>query len=180
MEAINDNLHALAKHLFGCIHEPFIHILAYKVNCLTYVLRYTTEKGFDCSFLAVRQHPQNDRLCLHTSGDDGDKIPMTFLQRYLVETNHIKWTHVIPMDFSLDMTINNTHDGFITDILFHTHILHRTIDQAQQYLYFIGLGKGTPWGIPRELLGGSWVPSTMETLITLWTKTNKGFPAQNR
>ena len=83
------------------------------------------------------------------------------------------------MDLSLNMTINDTHDGFITDILFDTSILNSTIDQAQQYLFFIGFGKGTPWGIPRELLRCGRVAMTMEALITFWTKTNRGFPAQN-
>src|SRR3989442_14472963 len=74
MEAINHDLHVLAKYLFGCIHKPFIHICTYAVDCLTYAMRYTTEKCFDCGFLPVRQHSQNDRLCLHTSCDDGHKI----------------------------------------------------------------------------------------------------------
>src|SRR5882762_9732533 len=47
MEAINHDLHALAKHLFGCIHKPFIHICTYGVDRLTYALRDTTEKCFD-------------------------------------------------------------------------------------------------------------------------------------
>src|SRR5438046_7690315 len=67
----------------------FIHICTYRVDRLTYALRYTTEKCFDCGFLTVRQHAQNDRLCLHTSCDDGHKITVTFFQRYLVETNHL-------------------------------------------------------------------------------------------
>src|SRR5712691_9572872 len=77
------------------------------------------------------------------------------------------------------MTINDTHDGFITDILFHTNILNSTIDQAQQYLFFIGFSKGTPWGIPRELLSGGRVAMTMEALRAFRTRTNRGFPTQN-
>ena len=68
------------------------------------------------------------------------------------------------MDVSLNITLNDTHDRFITDILFDTGIWYSTIDQAQQYLFFIGFGKGTPRGIPRELLGGSWIAMTMEAL----------------
>lgn len=83
------------------------------------------------------------------------------------------------MDVSLNMAINDTHNCFIPSILFDTGILNSTIDQAQQYLFFIGLGKGTPWGIPRELLGSGRVAMTMEALISFWTKMNKGFPAQN-
>src|SRR6266508_2570915 len=77
------------------------------------------------------------------------------------------------------MTINDTHDCFITDILFDTYILNSTIDQAQQSLFFLGFGKGTPWGRPRELLRGGRVAMTMEALRTFWTKTHRGFPAQN-
>src|SRR6266849_5893042 len=128
MEAINHDLHALAKHLFGCMHKPCIHICTYGVDRLTYALRDTTEKCFDCGFLTVRQHPQNDCLCLHTSCDDGHKITVTFFQRYL---------------------------------------------------FFIGFGKGTPWSIPRECLGGGRVPITMEALIAFRAKMNKSFPAQN-
>ena len=83
------------------------------------------------------------------------------------------------MDLSLNMTINDTHDGFITDILFATYIVNSTIDQAQPYLFFLGFGKGTPWGRPRELLRGGRVAMTREALRTFWTKTNRGFPAQN-
>ncbi len=128
MEAINHDLHSLAQHLFGCIYQPFIHICTYGVDRLAYALRYTTEKCFDCGFLAVRQHPQNDRLCLNTPCDAGHKITVTFFQRYLVEPNHISSGHVLPMDVSLHMTINDTHDCFIPYILFDTGILNSTID----------------------------------------------------
>ena len=83
------------------------------------------------------------------------------------------------MDSSLNITINDTHDRFITDIFFDTGILNSTIDQAQQNLFFIHLSKGTPWSIPRECLGGGWFPMTIEALIALWAQTNKSFPAQN-
>src|SRR2546423_11499086 len=89
MEAIHHDLHALAKHLFGCMHHPCRHICTYGVDRLTYALRYTTEKCFDWGFLAVRQHSENYRLCLNTPCDDCHKITVTFFQRYLVETNHI-------------------------------------------------------------------------------------------
>src|SRR5712691_6499910 len=87
--------------------------------------------------------------------------------------------HIFPLDFSLNRTINDTHDRFITDIFFDAGILNGTIDQAQQNLFFIGFGKGTPWSIPRECLGGGRVPITMEALIAFWAKMNKSFPAQN-
>src|SRR6266481_7625895 len=179
MEAINHDLHALTKHLFRCIHKPFIHICTYGVDRLAYALRYTTEKCFDCGFLAVGQHPQNDRLCLNMSCDDCHKITVTFFQRYLVETKHIESSHILPIDISLNVTINDTHDGFITDILFDTGILDSTIDQTQQYLLFIGLSKGTPWSIPRELLSGGRVVMTMEALIAFRAKTTKGFSPKN-
>ena len=104
---------------------------------------------------------------------------MTFFQRYLVETNHISAGHIFPIDISLNITINDTHDRFITDIFFDADILNSTIDQAQQYLFFICLGKGTAWSIPREYLGGGRVAMTMEALIAFRAKTNKSFPAQN-
>lgn len=83
------------------------------------------------------------------------------------------------MDVSLTMAINETPNGFIPSILFDTGILNGPSDQAQQYLFFIGLGKGTPWGIPRALLGRGRVAITMETLIAFRTKTKKGLPAQH-
>src|SRR6266436_2866608 len=85
-----EELRGLPLNSMECgIHKPFIHICTYGVDRLTYALRDTTEKCFDCGFLPVRQHPQNDCLCRHTSCDDGHKITVTFFQRYLVETNHL-------------------------------------------------------------------------------------------
>jgi hypothetical protein len=78
------------------------------------------------------------------------------------------------------MTINDTHDRFITDIFFDTDISNGAIDQAQAYLFFIGSGIGTPWRIPRETLSCCWVAMTMGALIAFGTKTNRGLPAQNR
>ena len=57
--------------------------------------------------------------------------------------------------------------------------LNSTIDQAQQYLFFIRFGKGTPWSIPRECLGGGRIVMTIEALIAFRAQTNKRFPAQN-
>src|SRR2546427_482105 len=179
MEAINHDLHALAKHLFGCMHKPFIHLCTYGVDRLAYALRYTTAKCFDCGLLTVRQHTHNNRLCLKTPCDDCHKITVPFFQRYLVETNHVSSGHVFSMAVSLNITINDTHDRFITDIFFDTGILNSTIDQPEQYLFFISFGKGTPWSIPRECLGGGRVAMTMEALIAFRAQTNKSFPAQN-
>src|SRR5438132_257052 len=141
MEAIHHDLHALAKHLFGCMHNPCRHICTYGVDRLTYALRYTTEKCFDWGFPPVRHPPHNDRLCRHTSCDAGPTITVPFFQRYLVETNHLEPGHVFPRDFSLHRTLNDTHDRFLTAIFFDTGILTRTIDQAQQNLFFICLVK---------------------------------------
>lgn len=149
------------------------------MDCLAYALRDTPEKGFDCGFLTFRQHLHNDRLCLYTSCDDCDKITGTFFQRCFVETNHISSGHVFPIDIALNITINDTHDRFITDNFFDTVILNSTINQAQQYLFFISLGKGTPGSIPRECLGSRRVAMTMRALIACRTKTNTSFPAQN-
>src|SRR5713101_2566539 len=81
---------------------------------------------------------------------------------------------------SLHSTINDTHDRFITDIFFDTSILNSTLNHAQQNLFFLCFGKGTPWSIPRECLGGGRVPITMEALIAFRAKMHKSFPAQNR
>jgi hypothetical protein len=77
------------------------------------------------------------------------------------------------------MTLNDPHERFITDLLFDTGILNRTIDQAQQDRFFIGFGQETPRGRPREWWGGRRVAMTMEALIAFWTKPKKGFPPQN-